>query len=114
MASEGTEAASKHGARGTRDRGLATNGRRKQDRGPSSSLALVPLDQTVCLRCGGPLRATVWDQPSLLRHGWLGEPLDYRVTLRICAYCLAIRRPDLRAVAVRRQPSSVTTTVRRP
>jgi ribosomal protein L40E len=65
------------------------------------SLALVSY-QPVCLRCGGRLRAVVWDQPSLLRHGWLGEPLDYRVTVRICERCGASRRSDVRAVAVRR------------
>jgi hypothetical protein len=64
------------------------------------SLALVPY-KPVCLRCGGALRAVVWDQPSLLRHGGLGEPLDYRTTVRICEQCGACRRPDVRAVAVK-------------
>jgi ribosomal protein L40E len=64
------------------------------------TLALVPY-QPVCLRCGGALRAVVWDQPSLLRRGWLGEALDYRTTVRICERCGASRRPDVRAVAVR-------------
>jgi ribosomal protein L40E len=64
------------------------------------SLALVPY-RLVCLRCGGPLETVEWDQPSLLRRGWLGEPLDYRTTVRICRECGAARRPDVRAVAVR-------------
>lgn len=66
------------------------------------SLALVSLSETACLQCGGPMLTLVWDQPSLWRHGWLGEPWDVRTTLRYCPVCLTSRRPDVRAVAVRR------------
>jgi len=65
------------------------------------TLALV-LYRPVCLRCGGSLRAVVWDQPSLLPHEWLGEPLDYRTTVRICERCGTSRKPDVRAVVVKR------------
>lgn len=67
------------------------------------TLALVPY-RPVCLRCGGPLETVEWDQPSLWRHGWLGVPWDQHITVRVCVNpsCGAARRPDVRAVAVRR------------
>lgn len=72
------------------------------------TLALV-LYQPVCLRCGGPMTVVEWDQPALWQHGWRGDPLDYRMTVRICQQCGAARRPDVRAVAIRRDGSMSTT-----